>query len=196
MLRIEKNRIIAKIESEEELFLIGLLIEPKDFVEMKIVRNVFSFSNGKKKKIDRIETFAKIFVEKIKYLKEINCLRLKGKIIETEKEVTKGYHGENIKVGSEIIIEKEKIEEIFIERKNLLKVKNIGKEILKNEKIVLENVEESIEYGLIEFLIICYELFFEKKELIKKCFEKRTKVIITKDKEFCEKIKIVGLRRF
>ena len=196
MLVVEKNRIFVKVENEEELFLLALIINPKDVVEMKIVRNIFSFSEGRKKKIDRIETFAKIVVESLKYLKEINCLRLKGKILETEKNVTKGYHGENISIGSSLTIEKERIEKFFIERKDLIKVKDVGNEILKNEKIVLENIEENVEYGLIESLIICYELFFEKKELIKKCFEKKTKIIITKNREFCEKIKIAGLRRF
>jgi hypothetical protein len=196
MLSIEKNRIYAKIEKHEEIFLLGIILEPKDVVEMKIVRNIFSFSEGRKKKIDRVETFAKISVESVKYLKELNCLRIKGKIIEAEKNVTKGYHGENIGIGKELIIEKEKIDDIFIKRKELIELKNVGTEILNKEKVVLENVEENLEYGLLESIIMCFELFFKRKDIIKKCFEKKTKIIITKNREFCEKIKIAGLRRF
>ncbi|MEM0480828.1 MAG: hypothetical protein QXQ14_01420 [Candidatus Aenigmatarchaeota archaeon] len=195
MIIVEKNEILAIVEKEKELFLLGIIIEPKDEVEMKIIRNIFSYSSGTKKKIDRIETLAKIKVESVKYIKETGFLRIKGKILEVEKEVTKGYHAENIKIGTKLKIFKENLDNVklILERKDLIKVENIKVDF---NKLEIQNLEELAEFGILESLFICFELFFEKKELIKTCLAKKTKVIINKDKEFCEKIKLAGRRRF
>ncbi|MEM5843430.1 MAG: hypothetical protein QXP52_02490 [Candidatus Aenigmatarchaeota archaeon] len=197
---LSDKKLYAKIESEKEKLIFPLIIEKGDLVEMKIVRNVFSRKDGKK--IDRIETYAKIRVEKI----NIDKLRIIGRIEELCNErVSKGFHGEDIDIGSELFIEKKSFnEEILrilekIDKIRMEKIKNFEEIINKNQNRFFsekKKVEEFLEFGMVEKLFVCKEKFYENLNKIKKALEKNAEIIIVDNKDFCEKIKIAVLLRF
>lgn len=197
---LSDNKIKIKIENEIEKMILPLILEIGDIIETRIVRNVFSKKNGKK--IDRIETLAKIIVRKI----NLEKMRIIGKIESASSEkIDKGFHGENIEIGKEFQIEKRKnissIEE-FLKKINKFKIienKNLKKIIEENQKRIIfnsKNIEEHLEYGLLEKIIICKKYFYTFLKEIKRALEKNTEILLFDEIEFCEKIKILGILRF
>ena len=200
MIKILNNKIYCRIDNELELLILPLLLERFDRIEMKIVRNIYSKKDGKF--LDRVETYAKIIVEKV----NLEKMRVIGKIEEVANDrVQKGFHGEDLKIGKEIIIEKKNLREevrLILEKMNsfeFLKNFNLNKVLSESpSKFVtdLNKVDESIEYGIIEKLIICKEEFFNNLDRILKALKKGAKILIISDGDFCKKIKIASILRF
>ncbi|MFH7903284.1 MAG: hypothetical protein QXQ19_02350 [Candidatus Aenigmatarchaeota archaeon] len=197
---ISDKKIYAKIENEIEKLILPLIIESKDLIETKIVRNIFSRKDGKK--IDRVECFAKIRVEKV----NLDKMRIIGKIEDVSNErVSKGYHGENIEEGKEFVIEKEKLNEktiLLIEKIKKIRLEenfNFNKLIMENHEkflISFDSIKEYLEYGMIKILFICIKEFFNFFDIIYKALEKNSEIVIIKNSEFCKKLKIAALLRF
>lgn len=196
-----ENEIYIEVENEIEKLLVPLIIEKGDLVEMLIVRNIFS--KKEKKILDRKQVFASIRVEKVDKEK----FRIIGKIEKvSDDRVSKGFHGENIELGKEIKINKKnklsEISKLFLnklENFKMDKLENIKKLISENQdKFISEinKIEENLKYGLIEKLFVCNKNFYDFLEKIKIALEKNSEIIILKDREFCEKLKIFALLRF
>jgi len=200
MIKILNNKIYFRIDNELELMLLPLILERFDRIEMKIVRNIYSKKDGKF--LDRVETNAKIVVEKV----NLEKMRVIGKIEEVANDrVQKGFHGEDLKIGKEMIIEKKNLKEevkLILEKINSFefsKTFNLNRVLSENSsKFVtdLKKIDESIEYGIIEKLIVCREEFFNNLERVLKALKKGAKIVIVDNEEFCKNIRIASILRF
>ncbi|MFH7903589.1 MAG: hypothetical protein QW409_01370 [Candidatus Aenigmatarchaeota archaeon] len=197
---LNSDKIYVKVENEIEKFLTLFLINRFDVVEMKIIRNVYSKKDGKF--LDRIEAFAKIRIEKVNFEKG----RIVGKIEEVSSErLDKGHHGENIEIGKELIINKNKVDEnskLILEKLRNFefgKSEEIKIHIFQNSKRFVtdkDKIDEYLEYGIVEKLYICKHIFIDLFDKIVKALKQNSKIALIDDKEFCEKMKIAALLRF
>ncbi|MEM5828188.1 MAG: hypothetical protein QW197_01645 [Candidatus Aenigmatarchaeota archaeon] len=197
---LNSDKIYVKVENEIEKFLTLFLINRFDVVEMKIIRNVYSKKDGKF--LDRIEAFAKIRIEKVNFEKG----RIVGKIEEVSSErLDKGHHGENIEIGKELIINKNKVDEkskLILEKLRNFefgKAEEIKIHIFQNSKRFVtdkDKIDEYLEYGIVEKLYICKHMFIDSFDKIIKALKQNSKIALIDDKEFCDKMKIAALLRF
>ncbi len=109
----KKDKIFKLIpESPEDLWHLSLFINKEDIIESRTKRKITK--EGSKKQIIKI-IFVKLSVEKVEFRKESEELKILGKIIESNEEIS-GYHSLHIRENNEITIIKQEVNEIFLKK--------------------------------------------------------------------------------
>lgn len=104
---LKKGIIKLQIDTDDDLWYLKNIIEPRDLVKARTMRSQFLFREGKKEKVGRKPMVLEIEVEKIEFQRHVFRLRLTGKIvIGPEETELASYHTLEIKVGSKIAITK------------------------------------------------------------------------------------------
>ncbi|MFH8132288.1 MAG: hypothetical protein QW321_01630, partial [Candidatus Aenigmatarchaeota archaeon] len=159
------------------------IIEAKDKITAKTVRNIFVEREGKKVKSRKVALVLSLEVEKVGI--EKNKLRIKGKILEAPKEIQKGsYHTIEILAGNSFILEKkewrkeqmEKIEKLTRRIKKAYSLKEFFAHINKLDGLAiygLEEVRNAALFGAIKILFVPLEGLNEKTEEVIEEVEKK-----------------------
>ncbi len=210
--RFEKGFVKVIPENFLDLWYLSKLIEAKDKITAKTVRNIFIEREGKKEKSKKRALLLSIEAEKIEL--EENKLRIKGKIVEAPEEVQKGsYHTIGIGIGNKILIEKrewkkEQIEKIEKSEKKIKKaasLKDFFVHLNKADGLAVYGIQEvknSALIGAVKTLFVPLEKFDEKIEEVMEEIEKKggeIEFVSKKEylgKKFIDEYRIGAILRF
>jgi stalled ribosome rescue protein Dom34 len=208
----EKGFVKVIPENFLDLWYLSGLIEVKDKITAKTVRNIFIEREGKKEKSRKKTLILSIEAEKIDL--EENKLRIKGKIVEAPEEVQKGsYHTIEIGIGSKVLIEKkewkkeqiEKIEKAEKRIKKAFSLKDFFIHLNKEDGLAVYGIEEvknSALIGAIKTLFVPLEKLDKEIEKIMEEVENKGGEIefVSKKEElgkkFIEEYRIGAILRF
>jgi protein pelota len=124
----KKGFVIVKINVNDDLWYLENVIEQKDLVKTRTLRNIFIERQGQQVKAEKKPMVLKIEVEKIEFQKFTNQLRLTGKIVEGPDDVQLGsYHTIEVKLGTVLTVYKKEWKQYQIDRlkKALTKVPDV-----------------------------------------------------------------------
>ncbi|MEM7825582.1 MAG: hypothetical protein QW412_01840, partial [Candidatus Aenigmatarchaeota archaeon] len=209
---VEKGFNKLAPENFLDLWYLSNLIEAKDRITARTVRNIFIEREGKKEKSKKKALALCIEVEKVEL--EENKLRVKGKIVEAPEEVQKGsYHTIEISFGNKVLIEKkawkkeqiEKIEKLTKRTKKTFSLKDFFLHLGKDDGLAVYGLEEVKNFALIgavKTLFVPLEKIDKKIEGIMEEVEKRggeIEFVSEKEelgKKFCSEYGIGAILRF
>jgi len=180
---IDKDKVKIRVENEKDLFTLYKIINPSDILSGYDYRTI-EFEKGKEKK----KVWIKIEVERVKFSEYGDSLRINGKILEASEIVVGKYHTFDIRIGSEIILEK-KFTKFDIEEleKATKKRKEIYVLSLDNRNIALAKISDRIE------IIIEEEVNIPKEDLNRdSIYKQKLSNVIKKIEEKPEILVIVG----
>lgn len=217
VLEIDFERGYVKILVNDELDLWHLenIIKKGDFVTAKTLRYIFVQKEGKKEKSKKKLVKLKILAEKVEFSQKRKKLRIKGKIIECPKDVSKGYHTIEVGIGNIIEIEK-KWEEREIKRlkKATQKIETSQPKLIEEFFIHLnkddglavygiETVKNAAEIGAVKIALIPEDKIKDKtiEKIVEKIESKKggIKLVHSKNllgKKFCKMYDIAAILRF
>lgn len=219
IIKFDKKRNYAKIRVENKLDLWHLekMIEPRDLITAKTIRTIFVLREGKKEKAGRKQFTLTIKVEKVRYHKQKEKLRIIGKIVEGPNEVQLGsYHAIEVGVGKRLKIEKGKWKKEQIERLERARVK-IGKaeiDLIKEFFIHVNKEDGLATYGVkklktaatigaVKIALIPEKKIRERKteKLARKIEDKGGKIKLVSEesdegKKFCRQYDVAAILRF
>ncbi|MEM5883134.1 MAG: hypothetical protein QXQ77_02750 [Candidatus Aenigmatarchaeota archaeon] len=179
----EKGFVKLIPENFLDLWYLSKIIEIKDKITAKTMRNIFIEREGKKEKSKKVTLVLSLEAEKVEL--EKNKLRVKGKIVEAPEEVQKGsYHTIEILTGNSLILEKktwkkeqiEKIEKLTKRIRKAFLLKEFFVHLSKLDGLVVygfEEVRNAALLGAIKTLFIPLESLNEKIEEIMEEVEKK-----------------------
>jgi len=113
----KKGFVKIKINLNDDLWYLDSILELGDLIKSVTMRSLFLEREGKKEKIGKKPMLLTIELEKSEFQKNINVLRLMGKIIEGPEDVQKGsYHTIEVKLGSVLSIYKKEWKQYQIDK--------------------------------------------------------------------------------
>lgn len=210
--RFEKGYVKVIPENFLDLWYLSSLIEPKDRITAKTVRNIFIEREGKKEKSRKKALVLSIETEKVEL--EKNKLKVKGKIVEAPEEVQKGsYHTIELEIGKKLLIGKkewkkeqvEKIEKSTKRIKRAFSLKDFFVHLNKADGLAVygfEEVRNSALMGAVKILFVPLEKIDKKIEEIMEDVEKKGgEIEFVSEKEslgekFCKEYGIGAILRF
>jgi len=170
---LDKKTVRVFIEYEEDLIDLFKVINPGDVISGYDYR-VIEISDKKERK----KVWIKIRVEDIKFSEYSDSLRVSGKIIEASEEVQGHFHTFDIRVGSEIVLFKEKgfkrfeLEELSKKRRR----KKIYIVSLDNNSIAVAKINKGLEVLLDEDINVPKD-HPERDSIIKNLYKKAVDVL-------------------
>ncbi|MGC8812619.1 MAG: hypothetical protein ACP5O8_03500 [Candidatus Aenigmatarchaeota archaeon] len=181
--KFEKGYVKVIPENFLDLWYLSNLIETKDRIVAKTVRNIFIEREGRKEKSKKKTLVLSIEVERVEL--EEGKLRVRGKIVEAPEEVQRGsYHTIEIKFGNKVLIEKkswkkEQVEKIKKSAKRVKKafsLKDFFVHLNKADGLAVygfEEVKNSALMGAVKILFVPLERLDQKIEEIMEEVEKK-----------------------
>ena len=159
---LDKKTVKLKVEVEEDLITLFKIINPGDMISGYDYR-VIEF-NGKK---ERVRVWIKIAIEKLRFSEYGDTLRVSGRIIEASEEVQGHFHTFDIRVGSEIVLFKEKGFKKY-------EIKELNKRIIKNELYIVSLDSNSIAVAKMNYKL---EILLEEDINVPKDHPERESII-------------------
>ncbi|MEM4881987.1 MAG: hypothetical protein QXN76_00355 [Nanopusillaceae archaeon] len=180
----DRKTLKIYIEKDKDLITVYKIINPGDIIEGYDYR-VIEINNQKERK----KVWIRILVEDIYFSEYSDNLRISGKILEASEEVQGHYHTFDLKVGSEVIIKKQKPFKYY-------DIKELEKSKSKKSFYIVSVDNNSISVGKInDKLEIIYDRDFhiskedpERESILKKIYSEAINTI----KEDSNIILVVG----
>lgn len=157
----KKNYIKLKVESPEDLWQLGKILEKGDIVTSRTLRKTSVKRGDKIEHGERIPVILSIKAEKWEFHSDSHSLRITGPILEGPEDMVRlsSYHTLQVKIGSILKIEKEKWKSYQIER--------LKKARIKQPEIFICVIDrEQADFALLKASGIQMKgsLYFRKKE--------------------------------